>query len=209
MFPDFSYAKLFLELRAHLLRRSPSGTAEVTKEIKTYFRERFSASYTVLCSDDLSKEYLVDVAVSSFDPRSIIKQRTLQIVPSTVSVLLAVESELGGEGASSAYGVMKNVAADYLKLLVTRCERRAMVFTSLPYAGERDHVFRRVQILRELYQRTPGLKSGALLVHLDGSQPVSSQVRAKVDPDSIRGFEISDDGSHVVELPFKFREIAI
>ena len=95
---------------------------------------------------------------------------------------------------------MKNVVEDYLKLLIVRCRHRAMVFTSLPYAKEQDHVLGRVEVLRDLYQRTPGLNSGVLLIHLKGSQPNSSQVQATVNAESIRGFEVSADGSSVNEI---------
>lgn len=95
---------------------------------------------------------------------------------------------------------MKNVAEDYLKLLVVRCQYRAMIFTSLPYSGEQDHVLNRVEVLRSLYQRTPGLNSGVLLIHLKGSQPNSTQVRALVNAESIRGFEVAADGLSVQEI---------
>lgn len=203
-----NYTSLFYEIRSHLLSKAPSATVEITKEIKAFFRERFAPEHTVLCSDSQSNEYLTDVLVTNFDPKAVVQRDTLKINASTVSVLLAVESELGGVGASSAYGVMKNVVEDYLKLLVVRCQYRAMIFTSLPYVWEEDHVLSRVEVLRSLYQRTPGLRSGVLLVHLKGSQPKSSQVQALVNAESIRGFEVSADGSTAQEIHLQATNVA-
>lgn len=195
-----NYASLFSDLRSHLLFKSPNSTSDITKEIKEFFRTKFSSTYDVLCSHTQGNEYLADVLVTTFNPKAIIQQRTLQIIPSAVSLILAVESELGGVSASSAYGVMKNVVEDYLKLLVLRCQYRVMIFTSLPYANEDDHVLNRIEVLRALYQRTPSLNSGVLLVHLAGSQPISSQVQALINDQSIRGFEVSADGLSVKEI---------
>lgn len=195
-----NYASLFSELRSHLLSSAPSATIDITKEIKEFFREKFASSHNVQCSRNESCEYLTDVLVTTFNPKAVVEKRTLEVIPSEICVVLAVESELGGVGASSAYGVMKNVVEDYLKILVVRCQYRVMIFTSLPYAGEFEHVHKRVEVLRSLYQRTPGLSSGVLLVHLNGSQPVSTQVQAFVNAQSIRGFEVSSDGLSVQEI---------
>ncbi len=200
MHPPLEYATLYTEIRSHLLAKTPSTTSEITSEIKSFFRERFAPTYNVLCSHTESNEFLTDVVVTTFDPKAAIRKKTLHIVPSTVRVLLAVESELGGVGASSAYGVMKNVVEDYLKLLVVRSEYRVMIFTSLPYHGEENHVCERVELLRDIYHRAPGLNSGMLLVHLQGGQPISSQVQAVINTQSIRGFEVSVDGAAAKEI---------
>lgn len=195
-----NYTSLFSELRSYLLSKNPVATIDITKEIKAFFRAKFSSNYNVLCSHTESNEYLTDVLVTTFNPKAIVQKRTLQVIPPTVSVILAAESELGGVGASSAYGVMKNVVEDYLKLLVIRCQYRVMVFTSLPYANEDDHVRNRVEVLRSLYQRSADLSSGVLLVHLSGTQPISTQVQALVNKQSIRGFEISANGQSAQEI---------
>lgn len=194
------YKSLYFELRSYLLSKQPVATADITKSVKDFFRDRFSSSHEVRCSNSKSSEYLTDVLVTNFNPVKIVQPHTLEIVPTTIEVFMAVESEIGGPGASSAYGVMKNVVEDYLKLLVIRCQFRVMVFTSLPYSNEDNHVYKRVEVLRSLYQRATDVNSGLLLVHLSGSQPNSSQVQALVNADSIRGFEISTDGLSFHEI---------
>lgn len=195
-----NYTSLFSELRSHLLSKNPVETIDITREIKAFFLEKFSSSHNVLCTHAKGNEYLTDILVTTFNPKAIVQKCTLQVIPPAVSVVLAAESELGGVGASSAYGVMKNVVEDYLKLLVIRCQYRVMIFTSLPYADEDDHVCNRVEVLRSLYQRTTDLSSGVLLVHLSGTQPKSTQVKALVNEQSIRGFEISADGQSAQKI---------
>ncbi|WP_223538066.1 hypothetical protein [Pseudomonas sp. GL-B-16] len=194
------YEKLFKSLRDHLISNSPRLTKDITECIKVFFRHYFSTDHTVLCSHAEGSEYLTDILVTSFDPKKIVQPRTLSMVSPALSVHLAAESELGGVGASSAYGVMKNVVEDYIKLLLIRCSYRVMIFTSLPYADEIDHVQNRIETLRNLYASTPKLDSGMLLVHLTGTQPKSSQVQAIITEDSVRGFIISECGNLTQEV---------
>lgn len=48
--------------------------------------------------------------------------------------------------------------------------------------------------------RSGGLSSGVLIVHVEGRQPRSTQVRGTVNPGAIRGFVGSGDGHSVSEL---------
>jgi len=196
----FSYDGLFRDFRNFLLQRKPTSTHQITRSIKEFFKEKYSDEYSVLCSQANGSEFLLDVMVTTFDPKAIVQTSTLNVSPAAFSVLIGVESELGGVGASSAYGVMKNVVEDYLKLFLVNALHRVMVFTSLPYTKEEDHVESRVETLRVIYQRTTGASGGALLIHLAGHQPKSTQVQAQVSATSIRGFIISSDGKSVAEL---------
>ena len=194
------YALVLADLRMHLLKTIPVSTAGITREIKDFFVQRYSSDHNVLCSHAAASEYMTDVLIAKFNPKDLIQKGDFSITPLEISVLLAVESELGGTGASSSYGVMKNVVEDYIKLMIVRAQYRIMIFTSLPYAHETDHVRNRVEVLRCLYERTPGLESGVLLVHIAGTQPRSNQVQAVVGQESIRGFEISADGRTAIEI---------
>lgn len=199
--PDrLAYPEIFATLRTHLVSHAPQSTRETTNAIKQYFRNTFCLDHHVLCSHAEGNEFGIDVLVTSFDPKNMVAKRTLELRASTVRILLAVESELGGVSASSAYGVMKNVVEDYLKLLITRCDARVMIFTSLPYKGELKHVEKRVETLRELYASVAGLDTGALLIHLDGAQIRSSQVQTIISAQSIRGFIVASDGKKATEI---------
>ncbi len=195
-----AYPELFVTLRAHLLSQAPWSTRETTTAIKQYFQNTFCSEHQVLCSHAEGKEFGIDVLVTSFNPKNIVAKGTLDLTVSTVRVFLAVESELGGVSASSAYGLMRNVVEDYLKLLITRCEARIMIFTSLPYKGELKHVENRVEKLRKLYASVTGLDSGVLLIHLDGNQIRSSQVQTIISNESIRGFIVAPDGKMATEI---------
>jgi len=196
----FSYKNLFFKMRGHLLRECPVSTVEITQCIKSFFLTTYQASYNVLCSHSEGCEFITDVLVTTFNPKNIITKKTLQLTCNRLNVFLAAESELGGVGASSAYGVMKNVVEDYLKLLVTLCEYRVMVFTSLPYSNEENHIVNRVETLRKLYSMHSSLSGGVLLIHLSGDQPRSTQVQARATAEAISGFVISSDGNSVSQL---------
>lgn len=195
-----NYERLFFQIEDHLLTKMPASTSDITKCVKDFFRAQYGESHNVLCSHLKGSEFLLDVMVTTFNPKNIVERRTLEPTCKEHIVFLAVESELGGVGASSAYGVMKNVAEDFLKLLVTRCAYRVMIFTSLPYDNEENHISNRVETLRKMYFQTLGLDGGVLLVHLEGAQPKSSQVQAQIGAGKIRGFQISADGNSVVEI---------
>lgn len=197
----FAYDRIYSRLRSHLIAQGSQDTREITRSIKTFFCLEYPSPWNVLCSGDASSEYMVDVLVTSFRPKEVIRTRTLDVLPTAFEVPLAVESELGGVSASSAYGVMRNAVEDFLKLLLISARRRVMIMTSLPYKREEEHVVERIEILRKLYVHFPSVDSGALIVHLEGWQPTSTQVRAKVSAESIRGFLISRDGKSVEELP--------
>lgn len=188
------YQNLYLDLKTHLLQQKPSTTRDTTKSIKEFFNIQFGSDYQVMCSREGSSEYLIDLVVLDFQPKAVIRPRTLDLLPSSISAFMAVESELGGTGASSAYGVMKNVVEDYLKLLLIQSRYKVMIFTSLPYAKEAHHVAKRVETLRELYKRTPGLTSGMLLVHIEGRRTNSTQVQVSVKERTLSGYVISNDG---------------
>ena len=151
------FHQLYIDMRGFLLRERPVATTAITDAIKHFFRLRFVANHTVLCSHSGSTEYLTDVLVTTFNPKSVVAKRSLQVTADEITALLAVDSELGGVGASSAYGVMKNVVEDFLKLLMIRSKYRVMVFTSLPYSNEKNSIVNRLDTLRTLYSRTPGI----------------------------------------------------
>jgi hypothetical protein len=197
---DFAYEKLYRRLREALLHSQGVGTRELTVAIKQFFSREYGEHYHVHCSGGPHPEYMVDVLVSSFAPKDLFEKKSLALRPAALEIHLAVESELGGVSASSAFGVMRNAAEDFVKLLLVNAKRRMMIMTSLAYAKEVDHVRARVELLRDMYSRSGDLSSGVLIVHLEGSQPRSAQVQAMVNPSAIRGFVVSNDGRAVSEL---------
>lgn len=195
-----NYTELFDSFKKHLLLNQPVSTKDITVCIKNFFLKKFSEKFNVLCSHSKGNEYLTDILVTDFDPKVVLEKRTFEMENQSFGVYLAAESELGGTGASSAYGVMKNVVEDYLKLLMIHCRYRVMIFTSLPYSDEDNHLGNRVETLRELYIRTSGVRSGMLLIHLASTQPRSTQVQVSVTESSLRAFIVSEDGRTAHEI---------
>ncbi|MNJ28865.1 hypothetical protein D3C77_234160 [compost metagenome] len=194
------YQELYLEFRDYLLKQCMASTKELTQAIKSFFILKYNISHKVMCSHAESSEYLTDLLILNFRPKEVISRYTLEVLPPAINALMAVESELGGSSASSAYGVMKNVAEDFIKLLLIQCEHRVMIFTSLPYTGEINHIEKRAKILQTLYQRTPGLSSGVLLIHIEGRQVNSTQVQAIISENTFTGFLIAKDGRSITRI---------
>lgn len=192
------YSELYSALKTWLQTKSPKSTEQITASIKSFFQEKYQ-NYKVFPNGG-SGEYLVDVMVTNFNPLNVIESNrsSMSVPPPSLNAFIALESELGGTGGSSAYRVHKNVVEDYIKLLLIRAKYKVMVFTSLPFVGEENHLSNRVEILREIYIKAGGHEQGLLLVHLVGTQPKSTQVQASVE--EITGFYVSSNGEHVVRI---------
>ncbi len=197
---EFAYEHIYEILRDALVSLQNPSTRQITARIKQLFCDEYGQKHQVLCSGGNHTEYMVDLLVTSFAPKHLLGNKPLVLKPSQFEIYLAVESELGGVSASSAFGVMKNAAEDFLKLLLVSCSRRVMIMTSLVASKETKHVEARVEILRQMYAHFPHLNSGGLIVHLNGTQPKSSQVQAMTHPEAIRGFVISASGDEAIEL---------
>ena len=115
---DLNYFELFVDLRDWLVDKNPTLTSDITSSVKSYFSDKYQ-NHTVLPNDN-SSEYLLDVMVTSFTPLNILDNtgNTIVVPDTPIINYIAVESELGGTGGSSAYGVQKNVVEDYVKLLL-------------------------------------------------------------------------------------------
>lgn len=197
-----NYEKLYRDFCKFLINAAPTSTNQITKNVKEFFKINFEKNYHVLCSGQNTVEYLCDVLVTNFNPKEIISKNALDAPIINRFVYLAVESELGGTGGSSPYGVMKNVIEDFLKLLIINSHYRVLVFTSLPYKSEFevDHVSARINTLRSIYDATMNKHSGMLLIHLAGTQPRSTQVQAVAGPESLRGFIFGLEAGSVNEI---------
>lgn len=195
---NLNYFEIYEDLKKWLICKKPTATTDITSSIKEYFSIKYQ-DYTVLPNDN-SGEYLLDVMVTNFTPLDIIEsdRNNLSITLDSIENHIAVESELGGSGGSSAYGVQKNVVEDYVKLLLVNAKYKIMIFTSLPYANENNHVANRVDNLREIYLKVSPNNQGVLLVHLPGTQPNSNQVQACVA--GLSGHIISGNGEHVGQI---------
>lgn len=194
---NIDYSIVFSRITDLLTSVNPAATNDITHCIKDFFHHEYK-NHEVHSSYG-SSEYLLDILVSNFKPLEVLskdKKLTLSVKP--IEIYIAVESELGGEGASSAYGVHKNAVYDFIKLLSVQAKYKIMLFTSLPYANECNHVINRVESLRDVYSNSYMNPEGVLLIHLPGSQPNSAQVQANVT--GMTGYTISGDGATAMAI---------
>jgi hypothetical protein len=157
-----SYSKLFNRFKDELSSEENFGTTEITRKIKGFFVQEFS-EYFVAPSPDV-KEFLVDVFVATRNPRAFSREA----VGEEFRAILAVESELGGEGGGSQQYLMRNVLEDFAKLLVINSEYKVLIFTSLPYAAELNYMDKRLDEIGMIYSDA-GHPGNILLIHLQSS----------------------------------------
>ena len=183
-------------------------TPNITGAINKYFLDKYNKQYKVLFSrkdnETESKEYLTDIMITNFKPLEIMETKNRKILLKDINpeIYLAIETELGGSGGTSAFGVHKNVIEDYLKLLLIKSKSKIMVFTSLPYKKEEKHIYNRVSIMNELYQRTKKITdAGMLLIHIEGYQDsYGNQVKLSTEKNNFQGFYLCPTSSNYYEL---------
>lgn|GEM_PF-2035583 len=156
------YVKIFNEFKEKLTSENHVKTVDITNNIKDFFIEKFSKDFFVAPRKSHNvKEFLVDVIVSTRNPRDLIK-----FAGSEFRLLLAVESELGGVGAGSPKQLHANVLEDFAKLLLIKSEYKILIFTSLPYSIEQNHIQDRVYEIYSAFQDV-GHDTDILLIHLE------------------------------------------
>ncbi len=156
------YKELFSKFRNQIASEEDTKTPCITKKIKEFFAREFHDYFVAPSS--AATEFLVDVFVATKNPRTLGDGSD----GGKLRVILAVESELGGEGGGAQGYLKRNVLEDFAKLLVIRADYKILLFTSLPYAGEQDHVASRVREMESVYKNAdcPG---NILLIHLQST----------------------------------------
>lgn len=168
-----NYNELFTALKKNLHIKKIQSTPEITQEIKRFFVEQFKGYF--VAPNNGTKEFMVDVFISNINPREIHKFEDQGLIP-----ILALESELGGNGGG-APGVLKgNVFEDFAKLLVIQSQYKVLIFTSLPYKNEDNHIKSRVQELYKYYELSQ-CKENILLVHLE-AEPQKTKNNQQTNP---------------------------
>ncbi|WP_456276583.1 hypothetical protein [Bacillus sp. AK128] len=199
---DINYEEVYRSLKAYLCKKNPVKTKDITKDIKDFFNIEENNNLGIFSRS--RTEYLTDVHITSFSPLEVVEKKSqrsnnkeiLAIKPgTTIKSYLAVESELGGSGASSAYGIMQNVVEDFCKLLLINSDYKMLVFTSLKYSeeDENEYIKNRVKTLKDIYVKSSPRENekGLLLVHIKGTRAKSTQVQVEVSDKNISGFLIN------------------
>lgn len=173
-----------------------ADTNSITQEIKRFFDDRYSSrGFQVIYSTNPS-EYMFDLVVSNFSPYTLVTKRNSRLLISARSpkVYLTLESELGGSGGGSQKKLQQNVVEDFAKLLISKSEKKIIVFTSLGYRDENNHPENRVENLYDLYARLNKDDSRVFAIHINGSKPNNQVTVLPVGTASFRFFEFLTSG---------------
>ena len=191
------YENLYDEFCSALETNEPLKTPDITKRIKNFFAHAFHR-YVVLPSSE-HKEFLTDVFVATSNPRQIAPVRQQH----PFRAILVVESELGGEGGSAPAYLKRNVFEDFAKLLVIRSDYKMMIFASIPYAGEHEHVQCWVDEMNAMYCAS-GCTEDMLLVRLHATPQKTANgnptnPKISLDPSAFSGYILSAKGARRIE----------
>ena len=164
-----------------------SDTEVITKNIKEYTKDFFiSDKNKIVRYSGNGGEFLYDVSVLTFDPIKIITSnrqcKSMNINKSFIEYnsFLLLESEVGGKGASSPYGIFKNVLEDFSKLLIGNSKYKVMVMAVSPYKGESNYVEKRLEILQNIYDNSD-CNSDIFVVVIEGSHSGGKSNQIKLD----------------------------
>lgn len=178
------YQELFDDFRNQVSSGAAAKTPEITSKIKRFFVDEFPEYF--VAPTDGEKEFLVDVFVSTKNPRAL----AINSGAREFKAILAVESELGGEGGGAQGYLKRNVLEDFAKLLVIQSEYKILIFTSIPYAKEQNHLGNRVSEIDLVYKNS-GCSESVLLIHLQSSAQKTAKGHPTNPKVSLRREEMS------------------
>ena len=193
------YNEIFQDLKIRLtdLSSTPARTPAFTRAIVNYFKDKFS-SYVVLSNVNPRKgcgEYLYDICVMKFKPREIYKNDK-----ESYKIDLVVESELGGESASSANSVERNVIEDFFKILQANAENKILIGIYSSKRRENNALGNRIDNMSKIARKTDNQKP-ILVVLIEGEHSGRSrQVKIK-RPLNINGFIITPQSNALIIEP--------
>ena len=201
------YLTLFKDFKDTISTDDDLSAKDITSRIKEYFANKYN-DRTVLYSkkSENQSEYLTDVLVTDFKPKNVVSKLNdkFKVSEKNIKALLAVESELGGEGGTSAGPVLKNVIEDFIKLLLIKSKYKILVFSSVPLKDEEEYLLNRVNTLKEVKESSDSSNEDILLIHLFGKAHKSSsgnprQIKVNLISSGIKGFLLKNNND-IVEL---------
>lgn len=159
-------------------------TQKITDAIKEYTKNFFKADNNkIVRYSDNGGEFLYDVSVLSFNPNNIVNSKNRKININNITTYkayLLLESELGGNSASSAYGVFKNVVEDFSKLLIGNSKYKVMIMAVSPYKGESNYIENRLEILQNIYDNSD-CNSDISIIVIEGKHDGGKSNQIKLD----------------------------
>lgn len=120
-FDYFDYTDIFCKLKKDLEEKHiETDTKKLTQKIKEFFSNRFkdNENYKVFYSRN-PRDFLYDVSVINCNPKEILLDNKTDS-----KIILSVESELGGSGASKTKCLLENLGEDFFKILNSSADYR-------------------------------------------------------------------------------------
>ncbi|MCK5662712.1 MAG: hypothetical protein KAI17_04455 [Thiotrichaceae bacterium] len=181
------YQEIFDELVELLVGADVSDTTDITYLIKQFFWDRYSQHYVAGANN---KEFLFDVTVMSCDPLLAYKNENDEY-----KIYLAVESELGGESASSAKYVERNTIEDFMKLIFSIADRKVMIAAYSIDSGDNEEnaLASRIQKLKSINDKSKN-ETGILVIFIKGDHSIGNSRQVKiVTPMTICGYILKNN----------------
>lgn len=174
------YEEIYHELKNKILELQKfENTKEITNQIKSYFFEKFKDKY--VAGFNGNKGFLFDISILDENPLNASKSNS-----KSLNLILAVESELGGESASCPKNVERNVIEDFLKILYSNAMYKIMIGA---YSESNDDVLKdRLNKMIDIAHKTANT-ADILVILIKGSHKkgLSHQVKI-IYPFEISGF---------------------
>jgi len=176
------YQEIFNELVELLVGANTSDTTDITHLIKQFFGDKYSQHYV---AGPNNKEFLFDVTVMSCDPLLAYKNENDEY-----KIYLAVESELGGESASSSKYVERNTIEDFMKLIFSIADRKVMIAAYSIDSGydEENVLASKIQKLKSINDKSRN-ETDILVIFIKGDHSIGNSRQVKiVTPMNISGY---------------------
>lgn len=145
---------LSIKMLKNLLAWKTNDTKQLTQKIKLFYKNEFKKHFVYYTKNN--QEFLYDITISEYslesEPNSVTKN----------NLFLVLESELGGSGASSSKGLLRNVIYDFQKLLFCTSENRVLIAA---YSEQEPHIY--INKLFKFYKYSPN-KNPVLVILIHG-----------------------------------------
>jgi hypothetical protein len=182
------YQDIYNELSNKLIGSETNDTSLITKTIKNYFSDKFSQYY--VAGTDSRPEYMLDITVMTCNPLEIFQNNKEEY-----KIILAVESELGGNTASSPKNVEKNVIEDYFKILSVISDYKIIIgIYSIPSSDNNTDILKsNIMKIQNINKKSQN-KNDFLVILLEGNHTIGNSRQVKLNfPLLIHGYIVKND----------------
>lgn len=178
------YYEVFNEIKKEILEKKTNDTSYVTNTIKSYFAKKYTEYYVAGVNGN--KEYLYDISVLTCNPLEIFNNNKCEY-----KLYLVVESELGGESASSSNNVERNVIEDFFKIIQTLSDYKIFigVYSKANTENTNEDALKNRIKKMEIINNKSVNRSNILVIMINGDHESGNSRQIKIaNPIKINGF---------------------